>query len=159
MIARMEANEASFTDLQPGDTNTDYLSLVIEHNGQTGCCTMLRLSSLYGTTCIFFCLVLSYGQFIRPNACIAALTSIRNLGLLFLQLVKFRPTFLGLQAASKLFWHQYAPQTCIFVQMAEFSQKKTYIDMCTGSLHIGIVVWTELVVRYLMIDVCQHFLI
>jgi len=74
----------------------------------------------------------------RPNACIAAFTSIRNLGLLFLQLVKFRPTFLGLQAASKLFWHQYAPRTCIFVQMAEFSQKKTYIDLCTGSLHIGI---------------------
>jgi hypothetical protein len=34
MIARVEANEASFTDLQPGDTNTDYLSLVIEHNAE-----------------------------------------------------------------------------------------------------------------------------
>lgn len=73
MIARVEANETSFTDLQPGDTNTDYLSLVIEHNGQTGCCTMLRLWSLYGSTCIFFCPVLlkigqlSYGQFITTQ--------------------------------------------------------------------------------------------
>jgi hypothetical protein len=75
---------------------------------------------------------------LQPNACIAAFTSIRNPALLSLQLVKFRPTFLGLQAASKLFWHQYAPGTCIFVQMAEFSQKKTLIDICTGSLQISI---------------------
>jgi hypothetical protein len=103
----------------------------------------MDLPALSSALCYWRLASLHMVSLLWPNACIAPFTNIRNPALKFLQLVKFRLTFLELQAASKLFWHQYAPGTCIFVQMAEFS-------LCTGSLHMVYVVWTELVVIYLI---------